>query len=198
MDLRQMRVQIFDLRTRKISPLADSQGKVGAFWVTQDTLIAATEDSTKFLLFDFKSQKWTELASGTFVNWIISPDRKYLYCTTAGDEPSALRIRWADGRAEKITGLKGLRRVVDPITGTQLGVTPDGSILFTRDVGLQENPRNRDHLAMRSSCVALFPIYLMRQIEFEPSSMIRSEPSGATVIPTGRTARGHCPPRILS
>ena len=31
-----------------------------------------------------------------------------------------------------------------------------------------------------------FPVYTIRQIVFEPSSVTSSDPSGATVIPTGR------------
>jgi hypothetical protein len=73
-----------------------------------------------------------------FVNWIISRDSKYLYCTTGGVEPKALRIRFSDGKVETIANLKGLRRVVDPYFGTQVGVTPDGSVMLTRDVGTQE------------------------------------------------------------
>jgi serine/threonine protein kinase len=137
-DLRQTKLQTFNLRNGKISLIPDSQGKVGGFWVTQDSLLAATEDSTKFLLFDFKTQKWTEFASGTFVNWFVPPSHKYLYCTTGGDEPGVLRIRFADRRVGKITSLKSFRRVVDATTGTQVGVTPEGSVLLTRDIGLQE------------------------------------------------------------
>jgi hypothetical protein len=39
---------------------------------------------TKFLVLRFETQKWTELASGTFVNWFVSSDHKYLFCTTGG------------------------------------------------------------------------------------------------------------------
>jgi len=39
----------------------------------------ASEDTTKFLTFDLKTQKWTDLAAGTFVNWAVSQDGKYLH-----------------------------------------------------------------------------------------------------------------------
>lgn len=113
-------------------------GKVGAFWVSGDIIVAATRDNTKFMLFDFRTQKWAELASGVFVNWFVSPNQRYLYCTTGGSDPSLLRIRLADHAVEKVTTLKNIRRVVDADTGTQLGVAPDGSALLTRDIGLQE------------------------------------------------------------
>jgi eukaryotic-like serine/threonine-protein kinase len=133
-----LELSVADLQSGKISTVPGSQGKLGAQWVDQQTLVAATEDATKFLTFDLRTQKWFELASGVFVNWIISPDGKYLDCTTGGAEPMALRIRFSDHKVESITSLKGFRRVVDPNTSTQIDVAPDGSLLFTRDIGTQE------------------------------------------------------------
>jgi hypothetical protein len=132
-------LRIFDLRTRKTSVVPSSQGTVGGAWVTQDVLVAANEDTTKFLTFDFKTQKWTEIAGGTFVNWAVSRDGKHLYFTTGGAEPKAQRLRFADRQIETITSLKDLRRVVDSAErSTQIDVAPDGSPVFTRDIGTQE------------------------------------------------------------
>jgi hypothetical protein len=73
------------------------------------------------------------------MNWCASPDGKYLYFATGGTEPQAKRVRLSEGNVETITGLSGLRRVVDAIEGgTQIGVAPDGSVVFTRDIGTQE------------------------------------------------------------
>jgi len=127
--------QIFDLRTGKISVLPSSQGIGGGRWVTQETLVAFNKNSG-FVTFDFKTQKWSDLATGNFVNWNMSPDRKYFYFTTGGAEPKVQRLRFADHQIENITSLKDLRRVVDGYT--QLSVAPDGSPIFTRDIGSQE------------------------------------------------------------
>jgi hypothetical protein len=94
--------RIEDLRNRKVSIVPESQGTLGAWFVAQDTIVAATEDQQKFLLFSFKTRKWSELAVNTFVAWEVSPDGKYLYCTTGGSEPKALRIRLADHAVETI------------------------------------------------------------------------------------------------
>jgi serine/threonine protein kinase/Tol biopolymer transport system component len=132
-------LQTFDVRTREMSAISSSEGKGGGIWVGQDGLIASGDSYTKFLYFDFKSQKWSELLSGNFVNWSISPDGKYLYFATGGAEPQAKRVRLSEGKVESITSLTGLRRVVDAVEGgTQMGVAPDGSIVFTRDIGSQE------------------------------------------------------------
>jgi hypothetical protein len=77
--------------------------------------------------------------SADVVNWATSPDFKYLYFTTGGKEPMAMRIRLADHKVETITSLKDLRRVSDwEESNTQISVAPDGSAVFTRDIGTQE------------------------------------------------------------
>jgi len=59
------------------------------------------------------------------VNRLVSPDGRYLYFTTGGTEPKALRLRFADHQIETITSLKDLRRVVDLLVGaTQIDVAP--------------------------------------------------------------------------
>jgi Tol biopolymer transport system component len=132
-------LQTFDLRNRETRAVPSSEGKGGGLWVGQDGLISGGEESTKFLYFDIKSQKWSELLSGKFVNWCVSPDGKNLYFTTGGAEPQVKRVRLSEGKVEPITGLTGLRRVVDAVEqGTNIGVAPDGSPVFTRDIGTQE------------------------------------------------------------
>jgi Tol biopolymer transport system component len=135
-------LETFDLRTGKLSIVPSSQGMFGVMWITQDSIIAAThdltKDLTKFVTFDFKTQKWSDLIAGNFVNWNLSPDGKYFYFTTGGALPKVQRLRFADRKIETIASLKDLRRVVDTLEGTQVNVAPDGSPVFTRDIGTQE------------------------------------------------------------
>jgi hypothetical protein len=86
----------------------------------------------------FRTQKWTDLISGAFVNWTVSFDGKYIYFTTSGAEPKAKRLRFADRMIEALADLNSLPRVVDPLSGTQIDVAPDGSAIFARDIGTQE------------------------------------------------------------
>jgi serine/threonine protein kinase/Tol biopolymer transport system component len=132
-------LQIFDVRTGKLSVVPSSRGTCCAQWVNQDTLVTSNQEGTKFMTLDVKTGKTSDLASGNFINWNLSPDRKYFYFTTGGAEPTVQRLRFADRRIETITGLKDLRRVVDLAEGTtQVNVAPDGSPVFTRDIGSQE------------------------------------------------------------
>jgi WD40 repeat protein len=134
-------LQTIDLRTQKTSLVpgghVGDQYMVGANWVTQDTLVAATGDIKKLLTFDFRTQKWTDLVAGTFLNWAVSPDRKYLYYSTGGVEPKVERIRFADRQVETITSLKDFRQAVSG-SMTDIQVAPDGSPVLTRDVGHDE------------------------------------------------------------
>ncbi len=69
-------------------------------WTAEDTLVAVSHDRTKILAFDIKTQKRSDLVPGPIpggvINWTYSPDYKYLYYTTGGAEPQALRVRLAD------------------------------------------------------------------------------------------------------
>jgi Tol biopolymer transport system component len=133
-------VKIIDLRSGNISIVPNSQGKVGPWFATQDMLLVASEDSSKFFLWDYKSGKSSDLVEdpNTFVAWTMSPDGKYLYCTTAGNDPKALRIKIADHSVQTIASLKNFRNASDPDEGIDIGIAPDGSTLLTRDVGTQE------------------------------------------------------------
>ena len=119
--------------------LPASQDKVSPFWIAEDTIVAATQAQNKLLTFDFKTGKWSDLLDTAVVDFMPSPDGKYIYYTTAGTDPIVSRIRLADHKVETLTSLKDLRRVLDLDSNINpLSVAPDGSPVFTRDVGTQE------------------------------------------------------------
>jgi hypothetical protein len=103
-------------------------------------LVAPTNrEGWRFILFDFKTHKWSDLFTGTFVDFMQSPDGQYLYYTNADrGDANVLRIRLGDRRVEPILSLKNFRQVVDENTGTWVGVAWDGSVVLTRDIGTQE------------------------------------------------------------
>jgi len=79
-----------------------------------------------------------ENGSASVINWAHSPDYQYVYYTTGGAEPKVVRIRLADHKVENIASLKDLRRASGPDGSTQISVAPNGSAIFTRDIGTQE------------------------------------------------------------
>jgi Tol biopolymer transport system component len=129
---------IVDVRTGKKSAVLFAPS--GGLWIDQNTLVGPGPKETNFMTFNLKTQQSADLGPknvGSIVNWMISPDGKYLYFTTGGAEPKAERIRFADQRVETITSLKDFHRVVND-DNTQIDVAPDGSPIFTRDTGYQE------------------------------------------------------------
>src|SRR5215813_6738218 len=137
-----LQLQILDLRTGAVSVVPDSRGLVGGQWIGQDTLVARQLVSSKPMVFDMKTQKWSDLLPGTtqpiFLNWAHSPDFKYMYYTTGGTDPQVLRMRLADNKVEILASLKNLRQAAGPDGNTQISIAPDGSPIFTRDIGTQE------------------------------------------------------------
>jgi Tol biopolymer transport system component len=132
-------LKIFDLRNGTSSLVPAPIGMVGGQFLTQDTLVAAPQNTSKLLSFDRKTQKWSTLVSEDVVNWATSLDSKYLYYTTREANPKAKRIRLADHAVETLTTFKSLNRVNDWSYGsTQISVAPDGSPVFTRDIGTEE------------------------------------------------------------
>jgi len=90
------------------------------------------------MLFDFSSQKWSNLLSMN-VGWTSwSRDSKYIYFDTGLTEnPAFYRVRVADRKLERIADLKGFRRVVFAWIPWS-SVTPDGAPLLLRDISSQE------------------------------------------------------------
>ena len=137
-----IRFEIYDLRTGNRSFVPEADGLTGVQWVAEDLLVAASNDRTKLVVFDLKTQKWSDLVPGPIPggvsNWAHAPDFKYVHYTTGGADPRALRVRLADHKVETITSLKDLPRAIGPDSNTQISVAPDGSPVFTRDIGTQE------------------------------------------------------------
>jgi non-specific serine/threonine protein kinase/serine/threonine-protein kinase len=132
---------IADLRTGNKSAVPSSAHLFGA-WLTQDTLIAWDPGAANkpFQTFDLKTQKWADFTSSglseTILDYMPSPDQKYLYFATGGAEQKIIRIRLSDQQFETVTNLKDFHRAVNVFT--QINVAPDGSPIFTRDTGYQE------------------------------------------------------------
>jgi serine/threonine protein kinase/Tol biopolymer transport system component len=137
---------VVDLRTKKVSTIPDSIGLSQPFWPEANTLLAIKMGDGKVMAFDFRTQKWSEFTHTGFGLWTPSPDGKFLYSdrvTNDAKGPKVFRLRIVDRKIETVLDLKGLRRVEDEQfsgvnVSTWVGVTPDGSVLVTRDVGTQE------------------------------------------------------------
>jgi hypothetical protein len=129
--------QIFDFRTGQLAMVPSSQGLRGGQWVGPDEFVAASKGGRALQIFNTNTNTYSPLVPEA-INWAHSLDYKYLYYTTGGAEPNALRIRIADQKVEFITSLRNFRRSLSLVGGTQISVAPDGSPVFTRDLSTEE------------------------------------------------------------
>jgi hypothetical protein len=91
------------------------------------------------MVFDSKTQKWTELAKIVvgYPEWSRQGD--YIYFSTyppAGQPGGVFRVRISDHKLEEVVGLKDFRQAPD--WGEWAGLAPDDSPLLVRDAGTQD------------------------------------------------------------
>ena len=134
-----MDIEIVDLRTKKISKVPGSEGLWSARWSPSGRYIAAfTEKGDRLMLFDFITQKWSELleASVGYPEWSRKEDYIYFTGTGKGGEEGVFRVRISDRKLEQVVSLNDFRQA--PGWGNWSGLAPDDSILLVRDIGTQD------------------------------------------------------------
>ncbi|HTW58352.1 MAG TPA: protein kinase [Terriglobales bacterium] len=138
-------IHILDLATHQVTNLPGSQGLYSPRWSPDGRYISAfSSDSKTVLLFDFQTQKWTPLATGSlsWLNW--SHDSRYVYVLDYSEKDAVVRIpiadrkddKRSDARIEQVVDLKNL--VTAGRYGAALALTPDDSPLLLRDTGAQD------------------------------------------------------------
>jgi len=132
-------IKVVDLNTSQVTTLPESNNVILPLCSPDGRyVVASTIDARKLMLYDFNSQKWSELVKVNvgFTEW--SKDGKYIYFDTGlSDDPAIYRVRVADRKVERVASLKGFRRVIFAWTPWS-GLTPDGSPLLLHDVSSQE------------------------------------------------------------
>lgn len=133
-------ISIVNLTTGKIKLLPDSENYFSPRWSPDGKYIAAiTLDSTKMVLFDTVTEKWSDLASNGpigFPSW--SHDSQYLYYdTTLTGDPGLYRVQVSTQKVDKLRSLKDVRRPRGEF-GPWVGLAPDDSPLLVRDISSQE------------------------------------------------------------
>jgi Tol biopolymer transport system component/Ser/Thr protein kinase RdoA (MazF antagonist) len=132
-------VYVLDMKTRKASKLPGSDGLFSPRWSPDGRYIAAlTVNSLGSMLFDFTTQKWTELVK-MFVgypNW--SRDGRHVYFDgVLENEEGYYRVRVSDRKLERILSLQGFQAAPGAF-GNWSGIAPDESPLYVRDASIQE------------------------------------------------------------
>jgi len=128
-------IRILDLATRQVTTLPGSQGLWSPRWSPDGRHISAlSSDHDGIELFDFQTEKWTELAKGFkpgFPNW--SKDAQYLYVLDESGTWAVLKIRVSDRNTERLVELKDFEST--GYWGYSLALAPDDSPLLLRNTG---------------------------------------------------------------
>ena len=130
-------LQVLDLNTHKVSTLPGSRGLFGGRWSPDGRYIVALPwDSLSVMLFDFQTQKWSQLVQvrAAFLEW--SRDGQYVYFLRWLDHPAALRVRISDRKVEQLFDLSKITLTGN--IGPWLGLGPDDSPLLLKDTGTQD------------------------------------------------------------
>jgi Tol biopolymer transport system component/DNA-binding winged helix-turn-helix (wHTH) protein len=129
-------IHLLDLQTKKISMLPASKGRFSPRWSPDGRYVAAipATPQDKIVLYDFQTNRWSDLAKVIIGSPTWSKDSKYIYFDTEGKGAGLNRIRVSDHKLERFTSLEHVR--LAPVWWS--GVSPDGSPLILRDVGTEE------------------------------------------------------------
>ena len=130
-------IHILDLATNKISNLPASDGLYSPRWSPDGRHVSAfSADSKSLLLFDFQTNQWTPLATGSlaWLNW--SHDGQYVYVLDNRGKDAVVRIRISDKKLEPIADVQDF--ATTGRYGGALALTPDDQPLLLHDTGTQD------------------------------------------------------------
>jgi len=135
------KIEVLDLKSKQISAIPGSENLYSPRWSPDGQYLAGLSANSKnLLLYDFKTQKWT--------NWISEPgaigfptwsrDGRYVYYDNTSTEKAAfLRAKVGQTRPEVLIDLKDMRRY-GKYGWAWSGLAPDDSALLVRDVSTDE------------------------------------------------------------
>ena len=136
-------IELFDLKTRRLSQLPGSQTIFAPRWSPDGRyIIAITYDGNTLMLYDVKNQKWqkldTKLDSFGYLAW--SSNSAYVYFDTFLSRDSGyFRLRISDAKVEKLVDLKKIRLFPSQFgPGSWTGLGPGNVPLLPRDISAQE------------------------------------------------------------
>ena len=134
----QSSIRIVDVSTRQVTVVPGSQGLFSPRWSPDGRYIAAMPNGSRtIVLYDFKTQKWSTLATDPagFPAW--SHDSQFVYYLNSQVAGGVLkRVRIGDRKVEQVVGLHDFHS-----TGyyrAWLGLTPDDTPLMLRDAGTED------------------------------------------------------------
>lgn len=130
-------VRVLDLDTHQVVTLPDSAGKYSAHWSPDgQSLIASARDNSGMYLFDFKTQRWSQIYKGLYAYGTWSRDGRSIYALRFAGDRAVLRIPVKGGAAEVAADLKGID-IAGPFS-IWLGLDPSDAPLLLRNTGTSD------------------------------------------------------------
>jgi DNA-binding winged helix-turn-helix (wHTH) protein/Tol biopolymer transport system component len=136
-------IRVLDLNTNQVSPLPGATEMWSPRTSPDGRYIAAlSEQDSKMMLFDTRTQKWEQLCAdySGYPSW--SRDGKFLYFQDwnhgSGYPSRVVRTRIIDRRLETVLDLKSLDRLSIGTFMSWSGLAPDDSVLLSRNNSTQE------------------------------------------------------------
>jgi serine/threonine protein kinase/Tol biopolymer transport system component len=131
-------IPVVNLATHKLIKLPGSEWLLIPTWSPDGRYIAARHsDHHVIMLFNLRTQRWTELVRGelNWLNW--SRDGRRVYFEQHGAQHAVMRVGLENHNVEEIVGLQNVKRA--GANGSfWFGLAPDDSPMVLRDTGTQE------------------------------------------------------------
>jgi Tol biopolymer transport system component len=133
-------IRFVDVSTRQVSVVPGSQGLFSPRWSPDGRYIAAMPNGSRGLvLYDYKSQKWSPLASvpASFPSWSHDSQSLYFLGSPVAQGFEVMRVRISDRKVETVSSMEGFS-MTGYYGSSWLGLTPDDTPLMLRDAGTQD------------------------------------------------------------
>lgn len=134
-------IQLLEVASRHVTPLPDTDGVCYPRWSPDGKyLVAAHANNIGLMLYDFATQKWTEIAKDLgpigYMEW-AKDSKSVMFDTVGVSDPGFYRLRLSDLRIEPVVRTHDIRRYYGEF-GPWTGMAPDGSPLLVRDISSEE------------------------------------------------------------
>lgn len=134
-------IHVLDFETGVASKVAGSEGLFSPRWSPDGRHLAALSSApNRLLVYEFASRRWSELARGTVIgypNWSSDGESIYFRGGRRMFYEVVQRVGLRDGRLKQVPALDDVR-VTWGVDGPWLGLAPDDSLLFLRDLSSHE------------------------------------------------------------
>jgi hypothetical protein len=134
-------LSMVNFATGEVSRLLDDPALINPKFVDAKTLVGLDPINGKFAILDLSTHRRSDLLSlsSSPLAWRLSSDRRFLYYSTGGNEVQIHRVALLTKKEETVTDLQGFHTPINPIWHPgDFAMRPDGSIIFSRDIGSQE------------------------------------------------------------